>query len=239
MKSIKELTSNPNFIPDIYNYCDHWCERCAFTSKCANYAVGKDRFGDMKKTDINNAEFWESLSGILAETMKMLIENAKEIGIDLDNLEELDYIWSFEDTENHFLVQLCKKYESMVKDWLDKPNYFDKETVKLIESKQVEFKDAVEVILWYQYQIEVKFRRALDTLADDDANFVFLEMNSSAKVSLIGIDRSLAAWNLMLNLMKDRTKSILEIIVHLKKIQAIGEKQFPDARNFIRPGLDE
>lgn len=239
MKSIKELTKNSNFIPGIYNYCDRWCERCAFTSKCANYAIGEDRFGDIKETDLNNAEFWERLSAIMAETMEMLTEKAKEMGIDLDNLKESDDTPGFETTEIHFLVQLCKKYETMVKDWFNEPNYVDQETVDFIESKQVEIRDAVEVIHWYQYQIEVKFCRALFTLQEENEDFITTEKNGSAKVSIIGIDRSMAAWNVLLNLIKDRTKSILDIIAHLKKIQIIGEKQFPDARSFIRPGLDE
>ncbi|MCB0550950.1 MAG: hypothetical protein KDD19_25495 [Phaeodactylibacter sp.] len=25
-------------IPGIYNYCDRWCERCSFTSRCLLYA---------------------------------------------------------------------------------------------------------------------------------------------------------------------------------------------------------
>jgi hypothetical protein len=29
-----KLASDPKFIPGIYNYCDRWCERCRFTSRC-------------------------------------------------------------------------------------------------------------------------------------------------------------------------------------------------------------
>ena len=34
-----ELADNPNFISGIHNYCDRWCERCQFTSRCAVYAI--------------------------------------------------------------------------------------------------------------------------------------------------------------------------------------------------------
>ena len=30
-----------DFIPGIYNYCDSWCERCLYTSRCMNFAMGK------------------------------------------------------------------------------------------------------------------------------------------------------------------------------------------------------
>jgi predicted protein tyrosine phosphatase len=35
-----KLASDPKFIPGIYNYCDRWCERCPFTSRCL---IGIDR----------------------------------------------------------------------------------------------------------------------------------------------------------------------------------------------------
>ena len=37
---IKGMAKNPDFIPGIYNYCDRWCERCAFTARCMNFAMG-------------------------------------------------------------------------------------------------------------------------------------------------------------------------------------------------------
>lgn len=38
-KRLLEMAENPDFIPGIYNYCDRWCERCAFTSRCLTYAA--------------------------------------------------------------------------------------------------------------------------------------------------------------------------------------------------------
>ncbi|MDO9577473.1 MAG: hypothetical protein Q7J16_06270 [Candidatus Cloacimonadales bacterium] len=239
MKSIKELAKNPNFIPGIYNYCNRWCERCSFTSQCANYAIGEDRFGDLKNTDLNNAQFWERLAGVLSETMEMVREKAQEFGIDLDNLTEAEKVPDFEDMESHFLVQLCLKYEKLSTEWFKESVYVDLETAEFIESKQIELKDATEVIRWYQYLIEVKFRRALLTFTEEDEEFTLIDRNGSAKVALIGIDRSLAAWNVILNVIKDQAKSILEIVALLRRIKKIAEKQLPDARSFIRTGLDE
>ncbi len=30
-EQLKKLAKDPKFISGIYNYCDRWCERCAFT----------------------------------------------------------------------------------------------------------------------------------------------------------------------------------------------------------------
>ena len=34
-----ELTTRPELIPGIYNYCDSWCERCAFTNRCRSFQL--------------------------------------------------------------------------------------------------------------------------------------------------------------------------------------------------------
>ena len=39
---IQQLVNDPRCIPGIYNYCDRWCERCAFTSRCSNYALAEE-----------------------------------------------------------------------------------------------------------------------------------------------------------------------------------------------------
>jgi len=36
-KELAELAGDPRFISGIYNYCDRWCERCNFTSRCLVY----------------------------------------------------------------------------------------------------------------------------------------------------------------------------------------------------------
>lgn len=238
-RSIREICDNPNFIKGIYNYCDRWCERCAFTSRCANFAIGEERMGDSQNNDLENAEFWENLAAIFAETKEMILQDASELGLDLSNLPEDIELSSLDDTKNHLLIQLCMHYADIVRKWFDEPYYTDRETAAYLDSRQIELEDAVEVIQWYLFQIDVKFRRALLTLTEEDEEEVYRERNGSAKVALIGIDRSLASWNLILNLINERQQSIIEIISLLDKIKSVGEKHFPAARSFIRPGLDE
>lgn len=45
-EQMKKLAENPKFISGIYNYCDRWCERCPFTSRCMNFALDEEQFGD-------------------------------------------------------------------------------------------------------------------------------------------------------------------------------------------------
>ena len=34
--------SKMKYIPGIYNYCDYWCERCAFTKRCRNFMTDRE-----------------------------------------------------------------------------------------------------------------------------------------------------------------------------------------------------
>ena len=32
---------NAGFIPGIYNFCDHWCEKCRLKSRCLSFVMEK------------------------------------------------------------------------------------------------------------------------------------------------------------------------------------------------------
>ena len=86
MKELKkrrdpDLMDNPDWIPGIYNYCDRWCERCAFTGKCRSFAMEIRESGveanaqpepDTLAHDIRSKEFWEELGITLNLTMEYL-----------------------------------------------------------------------------------------------------------------------------------------------------------------------
>src|SRR5947209_3499664 len=84
-----ELAENGNLISGIYNYCDRWCERCPFTSRCLVYATEKAdiELDDPEVRDINNAKFWRKLESMFREAHEMISAWAEEAGIDLDAVE--------------------------------------------------------------------------------------------------------------------------------------------------------
>jgi hypothetical protein len=65
------------------------------------------------------------------------------------------------------------------------------------------------------------------------------DSDGSAKVALIGIDRSISAWGIMLRYFPAYEDELLKILVVLEKLRKKVEKEFPDARSFFRPGFDE
>lgn len=248
----KELADNPNFISGIHNYCDRWCERCHFTSRCAVYAAEEaDPDNDPSSRDINNAAFWQKLSSIFKETLEMISEWAEENGVDLSE-EALAPIGELkekqrEDTRKHPLAKAAEKYAFDVSEWFEKEfPQIDLISVLPAESDSSETEDEendyIEVVRWYQYFIVVKMIRGLMSRIDED-DYLDEEdprdSDGSAKVALMAIDRSISAWKLMCDLRPENADSIHGLLFQLERLRSNAETEFPNARDFIRPGFDE
>lgn len=249
-RSLTELASNPDLISGIYNYCDRWCERCPLTSRCLVYATEQvDHSGPTECQDIRNEEFWHKLNSILVETQEMIAGWAKEAGLDLSQIVDDEEVRTRKRrrqlADNHPLARAGKKYANAASDWF---RQFDT-TIEISDRRATDadreqLEDAREVIQWYQYQIAVKIMRALSCRSDgweDEPEMAEFPKDSdgSAKVALIGIDRSIAAWRLLQLSVPDRADSIVPLILQLERLRKRVEKNFPEARDFVRPGFDE
>jgi hypothetical protein len=251
-KSLTELTSNPDLISGIYNYCDRWCERCPLTSRCLVFATEQvDHNGSAESHDVNNEAFWQKLNSILVETQDLIGAWAREAGVDFTHVPEEEVKprkRKRQLVDNHSLARAGKKYANAASDWFRefdqaieisdlRASDADREPAEQLE-------DAREVLQWYQYQIAVKTMRALSCRDDgweDEPEMADFPKDSdgSAKVALIGIDRSMAAWRLLQLSLPERADSIVPLIVQLERLRQRVEKHFPEAREFVRPGFDE
>jgi hypothetical protein len=237
-RTLTELANNPDLISGIYNYCDRWCERCPLTSRCLVYATEQEDNDSFESRDIHNEQFWRKLGAIFHETREMIVAWARQAGVDLSGTNEEDdagHKRKRQLIDHHPLTKAGKKYANAATDWF-------REFDKTIEMNDLE--DACEVIQWYQYQIAVKTMRALsgrkEELEEDPEIAGFpRDSDGSAKVALIGIDRSIAAWRMMQLSSPDRVESIVPLILQLDGLRQRVEKSFPQARSFIRPGFDE
>ena len=238
-RTLTELANNPDLISGIYNYCDRWCERCPLTSRCLVYATEQEDDDPPESRDIRNEAFWRKLSSVFLETREMIVEWAKEAGVDLAGNGDEDDIRSHRKrqlTDNHPLAKSGKKYANAASDWFRE---FD-QTIEVSDSEGLE--DAREVVQWYQYQIAVKTIRALSGRREEEGPELGdfpRDSDGSAKVALIGIDRSIAAWRLMQLSLPARAGSIVTLILQLERLRQRLEKGFPEARAFVRPGFDD
>ena len=257
-RKLRDLAIDPRFIPGVYNYCDRWCERCPLTSRCLTYAMEQDEdAADPASRDINNRAFWKRLEGILREAHEMLDEILKERGIELpppDAEEEKAFLRRHEDARDHPCAVAATAYARGVGAWLEAagPRLQARGEALALqhemglrsvdpEADAERLRDAVEVIQWYQHQIAVKIMRAVGTTTCGDADADRVDQsdsNGSAKVALLGMDRSVVAWRELLRQMPDDEDRILPLLVALSRLRRDVEATFPAARVFVRPGFD-
>jgi hypothetical protein len=255
-EDLKKLAENPNFIQGIYNYCDRWCERCPFTLRCLNFAMDSEELASQEEHDIDNEAFWQQLTETFQMTLELLHEAAEREGIDLDDLDseysEEEHRLKNELARDHQCARAAKFYIEMADDWFDSARDFfgqDEEEPTLdpfldeADDREDEtFKDALEVVGWYQHLIYVKLMRAVRGELEERSEILDefpRDSDGSAKVALIGIDRSIAAWGEIRNYFPHRSDDVLDILVHLEQLRRKVEKVFPNARAFIRPGFDK
>ncbi len=251
-KDLFDVLTKPGMIPGIYNYCDQWCERCPFTQNCANYIIIEKHFSGEKERDINNKLFWEKLHKLFNLTLEILKESAEKEGIDPESLILSSDDTISDDISNFESVIQSEMYIHLVEDWFDSNKVlFENFIMEFEETRKLDLpsshsadqlnniRDMIEVIKWYQSQINMKLNRAASSKQEDDMDdYSPKDSDGSAKVALIGIDRSISAWGTFLSTFPEREDEILNILVHLERLRRKTESEFPMARKFIRPGFD-
>lgn len=112
-------------------------------------------------------------------------------------------------------------------------------------TEAAELTEFVEVIRWYQPFIYAKLSRAIGSRAgeeletDPEMKAFPKDSDGTAKIALIAMDRSIAAWSgLRLKLGGEEGDDVLDLLAQLAAIRQATEKLFPQARAFVRPGFD-
>ncbi|MEO5906206.1 MAG: hypothetical protein ABIQ11_05740 [Saprospiraceae bacterium] len=255
------LADNPNLITGIYNYCDRWCERCRMTHRCLLYASTPEN------EDIPEGSAEEKQTAMLRQiedsfqlTIDLLNKLAQEKGIDLSEMAEDEnpapnFHSLHREIEHSEISRLAKDYLDSTQHWMD--NFDAAANLKDEELQQAqalqlpdrdprqelaELKNALDVVHWYYFQINVKLVRAQmsrNSEADDDEDDPSSkDSDGSAKVALIGMENSIGAWGLLLQHFPEQEESILKILSILTRLRQMTEAEFPDARKFHRLGLD-
>ena len=250
----RKLAPNQKLIPGIFNYCDRWCERCAFTARCRTFAMEQEANRREGGPPRDMASFWKRFEASLKLTKQMVMDMAKERGITFDPAE-MEEIGREEErkeriAEKHPIAKAGFKYAKMVDQWFKTGEgaLREKEEEILAQAKLgiasvkeevASLTDVVEILRWYQHQIYVKLMRGLDADEEDETTSEFpKDSDGSVKVALIAMDRSIAAWLRLKEFFPDKTDGILTMLVHLDRLRRAAEKEFPDARKFVRPGFD-
>ncbi len=253
-----ELARDPRFIPGIYNYCDRWCERCAFTARCLNHAMGQEMEAEASRSrDSENEAFWDELQETFESTMEETEDPAEDVDFDIDEEELQESIREQDEIHEAAQAQPCSRialrYIEAVDQWLQSNTGLFDDEGNLLEfavpsdspgaepvNAAAGLRDCLEVIRWYQRQIYLKLCRAATGMIRGEIEgneYNPQDANGSAKVALLGIERSLAAWATVHSRFPDHEDIVLALGT-LKRLLRQVEASFPDARAFRRPGLD-
>ncbi len=235
---LKELAKDERYIAGIHNYCDRWCERCPQTSRCLNFSIWQEDFSAPDTRDMRNEAFWRKLSEVFRVTLDLLAEKGKEYGIDLKILDSLQEDESstanHEAAENHVVSRAAKGYATMVEDWFKETGEICFFQITAADDESIKIEEAVEVIRWYQYFITAKVIRAIRGSMEE----LGADSDGSAKVALIGIDRSIGAWGVIPRYNRFYQEGVLKMISFLNLLRQAIEETFPGSHSFVRPGLD-
>jgi len=226
-------------------------------------------FATSPKEDENDKEgfsenFFEAMNNSFTLTMELLQKLADEKGIDLTMTPEEDkkitkrLSFIRKKVDDSPLTVLANQYMHGCHDWLNSSREILKAKEDDLNSalrmqlpdrhpaeEASHLSDAIEVIGWYHFQIATKIMRAQSSAFDDkmekwkDEDGYPKDSDGSAKVALIGIDRSIGAWGILLQALPDQEDIILDLLTKLERLRRMVEEKFPDARGFKRAGFDD
>lgn len=250
-----DSVNQPNNIPFVHNYCDSWCERCRFSDRCA--VSHFTRHSKDMSQPIVELGLWQDDSEKLKMVQEWFKTKSQQIAQHVvEPLEEERQIFDSQDNEvkrdrdRVAVIQLSKQYVEALKPWMniEKINKLfemvdNKEGKKLFTKKERLLIEPLNTIMWYIYLISAKFTRAVEGKIEDDMYFdddTFpKDSDGSAKIALIGAERAFIAWYDFSQIEPTEADFALKMMALLQKIIDAGDKEFPDARAFVRPGFDE
>ncbi|HEX7847352.1 MAG TPA: hypothetical protein VF476_16240 [Chitinophagaceae bacterium] len=255
------MKQQPKFIPGIYNYCDRWCERCSFTSRCRNYEDTSKL--SREQLDPKNKAFWKGISDNFEKAGKLLHKAAKKYGIDLSQPLSAEEEKAYEERKSfiesevkkHELYSLCRKYcntvvsyfeKNLSQDLVDKTRqlishlHMGMNTPEDVAYTMAGLGECEQVINWYLHFIEAKLRRALQgKLKDDEDDSFPKDSEGSAKIAIIAIERSMGAWVRLYEMLPVAEDTALPVLSILSRLKEVAVKEFPKAMEFHRPGFDD
>jgi hypothetical protein len=233
-----DATLDPTVIPGVYNTCDEWCAYCPVTARCLAYRCrppGDDSPG--------GCGIYLNIADRLRESMEMVRELHAADGRVIPELEELLNDRS-EPTERDIpagdaLNDMARRYAITAGRYLQSLS-----DVSGTMQRRPEGPTALEVFAWFHFLIAAKVCRAIVSRAaaarearlEGREADLGCEALYSAKVALIGIDRSRQALRELQR--DDANPRLAQMEAQLRRLAKEVDGRFPGARAVLRPGLD-
>ena len=222
------------FIVGIFNYCDRWCDTCAFTSRCrvfADIAEHEAALDPNMRAVVDAPPLPQDIPPPPPRWMQELIDEMNEAANTPMSDEELERLRPKIRPEHVGIRTRGEAYAHRVHTWLRARDF---------EHVQ-DPADPRAVVGWFHIFIPAKIFRALTGLADDipDERDWPADHDGSAKAALLAIERSHVAWREMADRGYASDAEIHSFVADLVWLGEALERVFPRARAFVRPGFDE
>ncbi len=243
-------------IPGIYNYCDRWCERCEFTTRCAVYE--REGCGISHRDRAHQGDLISSKHHNVRITPCSLLKGTKAVSVSADFFSKndstrVDVDHTHEPVHPLLTKSLC--YSRDAQEWLlGSPliSYAESLSEKLSRNLLSEARARIQiekledcrlVIAWYLPFIHSKLARAINAnmWADKwaEENGLQKDSDGSAKIALIAIERSLHAWTTVYEMLPECEDAALNFLAALQHLENLTKTTFPGALSFVRPGFDD
>ena len=226
---------DPQLIPGIYNYCDGRCPRCAFTRRCLTYLDAQE----MKAAGDGEQSLADIVGSSLRRTLEMLAEVARREGFDMESAAEEAAVSADEDFERHRrdpLAVRAREYGHLA--WR-----IGRALAPIVALREdAPLVDAVQTLEWFSSMISSKLYRAICGQAEgwEGREEAQTDFNGSAKIALIAIAESRAAWSVLMEAGRATADGVPAHAVRtLDELEASVRERFPRVMGFIRPGFDE
>jgi hypothetical protein len=225
-----QVALDPTLIKGIYDACDQWCMYCPVTQRCLAYRCSPEiRSG---KQDI-----YRSLGDRLYGGMTFLKGLCEAEG---RPTPEIDAMQSDDPRRKVHVIEIDDPIERMGRRYgrISDAYLSSRPDFPFEMRPRASGPTPFEVFAWFHSLVPAKVYRALLSAAHaargdagrrDDAVI-------SAKVALIGMNRSLDALAVMAAEDDDPRLALLQ--AQLRRLRHEVEGRFPEARSFVRVGLD-
>src|SRR6266581_556395 len=252
---------SPRNIVGVHNYCDRWCERCGFADRCVvNAAAPRDQRparGDDPLIDHLKDRF-DQLRTIVERRSTFSVEELlKNVGdVDAADVAEFDREEARREQrlKEDPILREARAYMELARAWFEaesdgmrahgdalvrRAEVENVDDISFIELARI--LDAVEIVRHDCLPIVVKLHRAIDGRDESETEKrtddpVQNDHNGSAKLALACIDRSEGAWRAIDQWYPSCGGARL-LADQMAALRAAVERQFPQARAFLRPGF--
>jgi hypothetical protein len=225
----------------ISSYCDRWCERCGYTSRCSAYAceIAIAMCGDVADGLELAIGEPQPLDGEADQAGSMLASQFFNAGMSAEERAEFDRNETTRDARlaGAPLTTMAMAFTKLSHQWLNERG----EALRATEDPVLA--EALDIVAHDSAFVCAKLHRALDGRdrhrhgEAEDEHPVQNDWNGSAKVALISLERSEIAWRTISQTTGDEmTDTLAASLSDLRRL-VLGE--FPRAMSFVRPGFDE